>query len=348
MAGDVVARRLRATGRLSIAALSIAMAAVAQDGSGAAWGQAPDSGTDQHSPGGMRVIAEGFLFPEGPAIAPNGDLYFSDSPGKRIFRWDGESPHLFTVGTERSNGLAMDPRGNVYACAGQGHKVLKFDPGGRESVFVDSVDGQPLNNPNDVVMDRRGNLYFTNPRGRAPNVVFAEPDGSVRVVAADPAGPNGIALSPDERTLYVGDYRGDSIWAYTLASPGHPTEARVIATFPGGGPDGIAVAQNGNVYVVLHKAAKVVVLRPDGAPSWEVLFPEGTGPTNLCFGGSDLKTLYVTVAGAPVSQMRSAFAEDGKPYGERVRRLAEMGLTGKIYAVSVSDSGLMPSALRAR
>lgn len=294
-----------------------------------------------------RVIADGLLFPEGPAVGPDGSLYFADSAAHRIYRWDGGEVAVVTSESERSNGLEVDRAGDVYGCAGVGRAILRFTPEGQKSVYVKEADGRALNRPNDLVFDRRGNLYFTNPGGAAPCVVRVASGGGARVVATDPKFPNGIALSPDEKTLYVSDIVANCVWAYDLDDAGSALSGRVFAKLPGGGPDGMAVAASGNLYVVLHNAGKIVVLNPDGDPVREIAFPDGTGPTNVCFGGDDLQTLFVTVAGKPVRQLRWLFSSDAPADRDAaLARLRAEDAAGKVYALRVDEPGAAPYALR--
>lgn len=258
-------------------------------------------------PAGARVIAEGLKFPEGPAIDLQGNLVFSDVWGTKIYRWDGTSASVLIDPSGGANGLALDPSGNIFACAGAEAAILRYAPSGEKTVLLKEVGGKPLNAPNDLVFDAVGNLYFTNPagfsgakEGHSPvSVVLLRPDGSASIVSSgELAYPNGIGLSPDGKTLYVNDFLGGSkVFKFEVKEDGALGPAELFVDFGAGGPDGMAVAASGNLYVALNLKARVMKVTPDGQFSEFLVFPKGSGVTNVCFGGTDMKTLFVTLAG---------------------------------------------------
>lgn len=258
-------------------------------------------------PAGTTVVAQDLKFPEGPAIGPDGHLYFSDVWGHRIYRWDGATTSVLAEDTTGANGLAFDTKGQLFACAGGAGALLKFSASGEKSIAVGQIDGIALNQPNDLVIHPNGNLYFTNPGGFAGakaghtpvSIVLVRPDGSASIVSSGVvAYPNGIGLSPDGKTLYVNDFLGGStVFRFPVNEDGTLGEGEEFVKFGAGGPDGLAVAASGNIYVALNLKAKIVKLSPEGEQLEEIQFPKGSGVTNLCFGGPDMKTLYVTVAG---------------------------------------------------
>lgn len=255
----------------------------------------------QDLPAGAVLIAEGYSFPEGPAIDKQGALFFSDARGNTISKWTGKTAEVVLKDTLAGNGTAFDKEGNLYICQGGGQAILKMTPDGKAAPWVTTADSdKTLNRPNDAVFDFEGNLFFTNPArgvGETPvGVVRVRPDGTAETVATDQQYPNGTDISPDGKTLYVGDFSGGStVWKYAIAPGGELGKGEVFIQFGTGGPDGIAVAASGNVYVVLNMASKIVVVAPDGKVVKEILFPKGSGVTNLCFGGADFKTMYITV-----------------------------------------------------
>ncbi len=268
-------------------------------------------------PDGAVLLGEGYKYPEGPMVAPDGTLYFSESRGTKVHRRASDEFDLFYDGPEGCNGLAWGPDGNVYACGGAGAVILKITPSGEASVFVDKVDGAPLNAPNDLAFDSHGNLFFTNPLGlgadgetsAVASLVRVRPDGSAAVVATDAQYPNGVGVSPDGRWLYVNDLLGKSrVLRYPLDENGDLGEMETMIEFGRGMPDGLAVAASGNIYVCLNLSAKIVKLSPSGEVLGEIEFPRGSGVTNACFGGADMKTLYVTlgnkgtVYGVPIDE----------------------------------------------
>ncbi len=255
----------------------------------------------QELPAGAVLIGEGYSFPEGPAIDKEGTLFFSDARGNTISKWSGGKAEVVLNDTQAGNGTAFDKQGNLYICQGGGQAILKMTPDGNATQWVTTADGgKTLNRPNDAVFDLEGNFFFTNPAkgvGETPvGVVRVRPDGTAMTVATDQQYPNGIDISPDGKTLYVNDFSGPGvIWKYAIAPGGELGKGEIFVQLGGGGPDGIAVAASGNVYAVLNMASKIAVIAPDGKVAREIPFPKGSGVTNLCFGGPDFKTMFVTV-----------------------------------------------------
>lgn len=271
-------------------------------------------------PAGARLIAEGYTFPEGPVVDREGNLYFSDTRGNTISRWDGVQARVVLSDTRGGNGLVLDKEGNLYACQGGASAVVKITPELAVETYADSVGGKRLNRPNDLTFDYEGNLFFTNPgrNGDTPTgVVRVRPDRSVEIVATEPDYPNGIGVSPDGKWLYVNDTMGGSVlWRYPLAPGGEVGKGEVLVNFGGGAPDGMAIAASGAIYVAMNLAAKVVVVSPEGEVLKEHVFPRGSGVTNVTFGGPELSTLYVT-----------------------------LGNHGKVYELEVGEPGATPYAL---
>jgi gluconolactonase len=252
-------------------------------------------------PPGAELIAEGLEFPEGPLVDGEGNLYFSDVRDAKILQYDGESVSTFAENTGGANGLALHTDGTIYACQGAGRAIAKFAPDRSMTTVLDSVGGKPLNATNDIVIDFNGNIFFTNPaRGDATSsVVRIRPNGSAAVVATDQKYPNGIATSPDGKTLYVNDLmNGSRIWKYALSEDGEISDGEILVEFGSGFTDGMAVAASGNIYCALHAANKIMVVSPAGEILREINFPKQSGVTNMCFGGPDFKTLYVTLGAA--------------------------------------------------
>lgn len=255
-------------------------------------------------PPGAKLIGQGYKFAEGPAIDRAGILYFSDVRGNMIYKWDGKTVTVFAENTGGVNGLAIHKDGSIYGCAGSGKAIVKYTPDGKRSVVLDKLDGKPLNSVNDLVFDSKGNLFFTNPVGMnapkpgepTPNVVRLGADGTAKIVATEPGYPNGIKISPDGKTLYVNDTLSNSVvWKYPLSATGEVGKGEIFIKFGSGVCDGLAVAQSGNVYVVINLGAKIVKVSPDGKVLDEYRFPRGSGVSNVCFAGKDMKTLYVTL-----------------------------------------------------
>ncbi len=268
-------------------------------------------------PGDARIeqIAGGFWFTEGPVW--RGDhLLFSDLPNSRIVRWDGE-PGGPVVSTFRhpigdTNGNTLDPEGNLVSCERRGRRVTRTTADGTVRTEADNYRGKKLNSPNDLVVRSDGKIFFTDPPGgliRKPNnpipvdlpsetglnaVYRIDPDGTVVLLAADYERPNGLAFSPDEKTLYVADSSHRVIRAYDVDTQGNIGNDRVFFSFQGDPdsrvPDGMKVDTRGNVWTT--GPGSVWVISPRGDALGRIRPPEHAA--NLAFGAEDWKTLFFT------------------------------------------------------
>jgi gluconolactonase len=271
-------------------------------------------------------LAEGFRWSEGPVWrAQEADLIFSDVPANTAYRWrEGKGVDVFlqpsgntgveaNASGEGSNGLAVDAAGRLVLCQHSDRRISRLAADGRGfETIVDRCDGKRFNSPNDLCFDRAGNLFFTDPPyglGREAtaelgfNGVFRRAtDGTVTVLAHDLDRPNGIALSPDEKTLYVansGDRPGmrTYLMAYALRPDGTVAAGRVLfdaeplrAKRGGGLMDGLKVDARGNIWAT--GPGGVLILNPEGKHLGTIL--TGTSTANCCFGGADGTTLYIT------------------------------------------------------
>lgn len=250
-------------------------------------------------------VAGGFGFIEGPAADGQGNLYFSDIPNARIHKLDAQGKvTVFREKSNKSNGLMVDGKGRILACEMDGAVVaLSADGQGRE-VLADQHNGKPLNAPNDLVIDKTGGIYFTDPMYGAKTplpqgktCVYYLPKGGKPVRLLDNLpNPNGVILSPDEKTLYVIPSSQRQMMAYPVEAPGKLGVGRVFCELaqrrPGGnsGGDGLAVDVQGNLYITAETG--VQVWSPAGKLLGTLVFPEQ--PANCDFGGPGNKTLYAT------------------------------------------------------
>jgi gluconolactonase len=269
----------------------------------------------------LEQVAGGFEFTEGPLWSPDGGLLFSSPNTNAIYRWDprGEvtvfrSKSGYT-GTDigryhqpGSNGLTFDPAGRLVMCQHGNRRVLRVEPHGNTTVLADRYEGARLNSPNDVVSRSDGTVFFTDPPFGLPGVyedpakelpfsgVFAVREGGVILVADELAGPNGLAFSPDERFLYVGNWDPSSkvIMRYALDEQSAVREATVFADLtaePGDDAlDGLKVDEAGNVYAC--GPGGVWIIAPSGERLGLLRLPED--PHNLAWGDADRRTLYIT------------------------------------------------------
>ena len=249
---------------------------------------------------GVDRVAGGFAFVEGPVwVAKNGGyLLFSDIYNSRTMKLDvSNHAEVYRRYTHAGNGNSMDAQGRLYTAERDGHRVVRTNLDGSETVVADRYDGKRLNSPNDVVVRKDGQVYFSDPASAAvfdqPELLFngayhVDPQGKVTLIAKMPR-PNGVALTPDGRTLYIADTTERKIYAYDLDKDGNASNQRVAIQDIEGSPDGLRVAANGNIYVACKGVA---IYTPQGKLVQMIPFPET--PANLAFGGPDRKTLYVT------------------------------------------------------
>ncbi len=270
-------------------------------------------------------------FTEGPAAAADGSVYFSDIMNNRIMRLDPRSGHasVWRTPSGRSNGLLFDAQGRLLACEGNemgdndgSRRVTRTDlAAGQVEVLTDRYQGLRYNAPNDIAARSNGQIFFTDPcygdRSTMEldhdSVYRIDPDKTVTRLISQPdiQRPNGIALSPDERTLYLVDScpvvgGNRKIWAFDLADDGRVSNQRVVYDFaPGRGGDGMAVDKRGNLYIAAgihrprgpHETTDVPpgiwILTPSGQFKNRIPIAEDV-LTNVTFGGGDLKSLYIT------------------------------------------------------
>jgi len=248
--------------------------------------------------------ATGFVFTEGPLWHPDGFYYFVDIRQNRLHRvFPGKAPELVRDQTGEGNGTTFDLQGRLVICEGGHRRVSRWSSATQSEVLMDRWEGKRLNRPNDVVCRSDGSLYFTDPGLRVPfaerelpnaGVYRIKPDGSTSMVA-DCEYPNGLAFSPDERTLYVANTRWTQyIHAFELDAGGDLVRRRIFADMSSddkdGVPDGMKVDVEGRIYCT--GPGGTWVFTPDGAKLGIIRTPEV--PANLAFGGPDLKTLFFT------------------------------------------------------
>jgi gluconolactonase len=284
-------------------------------------------GLVSRGPHGQLVIMEdGFSFTEGPAVDRRGNVFFTDQPNDRIWRWDARSHKvtLFLEGTGRSNGMAFDRDGNLIAAADMYGELWKIYPNGKHKVLVDNHDGKLLNGPNDVwINPKNGGMYITDPmfprpyweaddprrqgwppthseqspQGKGGHVYYLPPGARQLVrVTSDELGwesdawPNGVVGTPDGKTLYVNKWAGDNkggTWAFDIKRNGKLANMRKFTDWGG---DGMSMDEKGNIYI--SNGQGVMGFDPDG--NHILTIPTGAGATNNTFAGTDGRTLFIT------------------------------------------------------
>lgn len=284
-------------------------------------------------------LAEGFAFTEGPAVGPDGAIYFSDIPKRKVHRFDPKTNEMtvFMEDSGGSNGLHWDHQGRLVLCADKSRMVTRRESDGSITILEDQFDGKKLNSPNDLDIDSQGGIYFTDPswakrenrdmdemgvyyippaqsHPSADGLSLAEsadaqdtPAGTVRVpppaapaqslevkrLITDLKKPNGIALSPDEKTLYVADNDAGLVMAYDVTAPGEVANPRVfVKPDAKGGPDGMTTDTAGNLYAAWYGANAVFVWNPEGQMIAKITHGPGQ-PTNVELADNET-TLYIT------------------------------------------------------
>lgn len=260
----------------------------------------------------IRLIKDGFSGTEGPLGLPDGSLLFTETQANRITRIaPDDKVSVYLANSNGANGLALSAGGELYAVQTLKPRVGILDPKDKLKTLAESYEGKPLLRPNDLVLDRKGGVYFTDPGanpkpGEAPPaaaVYYIRPDGQLLRIASDITRPNGITLSPDEKTLYVANTFGETVLAYAVADDGSISKRRDFARLAGwqktdtggsSGADGLAVDAQGRLYVASN--AGIEVFSADGKALGIITLPKQ--PQNLAFAGADKKTLYVVGRGA--------------------------------------------------
>jgi gluconolactonase len=260
-------------------------------------GQGPSS-----SPSAFTPIVTGYNSPEGPAFDHQGALHFVNWLTSAILRVgpDGAAVEVANTGGIPA-GLAFHRDGTLYVAdeGAQHHGVLRLGRDGRLSPWVQDYQGQPLNGANDLVFDRQGVLYFSDPWGSSVEKPIggfyrAFPDGRLERLDEGLAFPNGVAVDPAGAAVYLAETGHNRVLRYALGPDGRPGGRTVFAVLEGGpGPDGMAFDVAGNLYVAHHGEGRVDVLDPQGHLLAPLQTP-GRQPTNVAFGGPDRRTLVVT------------------------------------------------------
>ncbi len=256
-------------------------------------------------------LVTGLRFSEGPLWHPHEyHLTFSDIPGNRILRLmaNGELRSLLSP-SNHANGNAYDRQGRLVTCEHATSRVVRRDGEGRAVVLADRWDGRELNSPNDVVVAQGGAIFFTDPPygrqsrsfgGRRPipqqvNGVYRIDAGAISLMAGDFAVPNGLCLSPDQRSVLVADTARCHIRRFDIAADGSWRGGKVWANVPSEGfaaPDGLKCDAAGNVFC--SGRAGIHIFAPDGSPIDHIPVPELVA--NFAHGGADLRTLFIAAS----------------------------------------------------
>lgn len=248
------------------------------------------------------VIATGFNSPEGPAFDRNGNLFFVNWLTSSINQMapDGTVTEFYNTGGIPA-GLAFHPDGSLWV-ADEGddiHGLLRITPDGNAEIVVNEYEGRALNGANDLVFDRNGVIYFSDPWRSGPDNPVGGfyryfPDGRLEQIDTGLQFPNGVALNADESAVYLAETYQMRILRYAIGPDGSVEPAEVWGpTGEPAGPDGMAFAADGTLYCAHHGGGRIDIFSPDGERIDEIAMP-GASVTNCAFGGQDGKTLIVT------------------------------------------------------
>ena len=247
----------------------------------------------------VSVFATGFKTPEGPAFDSAGHLYVVDIKTGDISKISPEGRVQTFLNTGGApNGAKFHTNGDLYV-ADRVRGIIAISPNTETRVIVDHYQGKKLIGPNDLIFDSAGNLYFTDSLGSSAENPFGclyrvSSHGEITCLASGLAFPNGLALSRDERYLFVAITRKNRVLRYVLDPP--PVRSYLFSQLSGGwGPDGMAFDVAGNLYVAHYGGGEVIILNPKGQ-AVERIPIGGLHPTNVAFGGTDRRSLFVTEA----------------------------------------------------
>ncbi|NLX65581.1 MAG: SMP-30/gluconolactonase/LRE family protein [Bacteroidales bacterium] len=248
----------------------------------------------------IKKIATGYAFTEGPAVSPNGQVFFTDQPNDRIYVWDETGGvALWSDDTGRSNGIYFNADGQLVSCADLQNQLVYFDSDKKRHLLFENYEGKHLNGPNDLWIAPNGDIYFTDPyyhrnywqEGHTQvqdvgGVYHLSRNGIATRVIGDYKQPNGIIGTPDGKMLYVADINDRKIWRYEIQPDGMLSGKTFFAP---NGSDGMTIDNRGNIYLTM---GKVWVYSPDGELIQEIDLPES--PSNICFGGKERDILFIT------------------------------------------------------
>lgn len=249
-------------------------------------------------------LAEGFAFTEGPAADAQGNVYFTDQPNNKVHIWTTKGELLtFLENSGRANGLYFDKEGYLLSCSDMDNELWQIAPDRSHRVLLAAYDSVRLNGPNDLWLHPNGGIYFTDPLYVRPywerssdmqqdgeHVYWLSPDRKELVrVASDLVKPNGIVGTPDGSKLYISDIGANKTYVYDIRTDGSLIDKRLFVDL---GSDGMTIDQKGNVYLT---GDGITVFNSKGKEIEHVQV-DAKWTANVCFGGAENKTLFITAS----------------------------------------------------
>jgi gluconolactonase len=252
-----------------------------------------------------QLISKQFAFTEGPAVDKQGNIFFTDQPNNKIWKYNTDGKlSVFMENAGRANGTYFDRKGNLIVCADEHNQLWKVSADGKVKVLLKTLNGKLLNGPNDLWIDKKGGIYFTDPyyqrdywtRTKSElegQKVYYLSNSSLQPEIADESlkKPNGIVGTPDGNYLYVADIGDNKIYKFNIDTDGTLDDRRVFAQQ---GADGITLDERGNLYLA---GKGITIYNPKGQQIGHIDIPEPWS-ANVCFGGKNRDVLFITASKA--------------------------------------------------
>lgn len=252
-----------------------------------------------------QLISRQFSFTEGPSTDKAGNIYFTDQPNNKIWKYDTDGKlSLYMDNAGRSNGTFFDKKGNLISCADEHDELWSISPKGKVTVLLKAINGRRMNGPNDCWVDNKGGIYFTDPYYQrdywdrkqtdmdGEKVYYLPKGASAPILVEDQLRkPNGIVGTPDGKALYVADIAANKTYKYEIAFDGKLTNRQLFCNM---GSDGMTLDAEGNVYLTGHG---VTVFNSAGTKIAHIAINE-PWTANICFGGKDRKLLFIAASTA--------------------------------------------------
>jgi gluconolactonase len=252
-----------------------------------------------------QLVSDQFSFTEGPAVDKQGNIFFTDQPNNKIWKYSTDGKlSVFLDKAGRSNGMYFDKKGNLITCADEKNELWSISPQGKVTVLLKDYQGSQFNGPNDLWMDGKEGIYFTDPYFQRSYWERKNPDPGIKgeklyylpkgkkqpvVADADLQKPNGIVGTPDGKYLYVADMGPKKIYRYEIAADGTLQNRQAFAEETS---DGMTLDNQGNLYLTGNG---VIVYNKEGKKIEHIAVP-AKWTANVCFGGKNNDTLFITAS----------------------------------------------------